>query len=48
MNILDLVCSWLEKTGRIRDPARGTPERAELVAAFKAFVIRASSPRRRP
>ena len=47
MSVLDLTCSWLEKTGRIKDPARGTPERRELVDAFKTFVIK-SSARRKP
>ena len=44
MIILDLACAWLEKTGRIKDPARGSPERKELVAAFRLFITNASSP----
>lgn len=38
--LLYFACRWLETTDRIREPARGTPERAELVAAFRSYVTK--------
>ena len=46
--VFKLLCTWLEKTGRIKNPARGTPERTELVDAFRAYYIKISKAAKKP
>ena len=36
--LLYFACRWLETTGRIKDPPRGSEERAKLVEAFKKYI----------